>query len=70
MSSTHSFLQNFIFYIKLKIHGFSEAKNVLEMDGDQLHEAADKTAAASQAMDTDAVVFLPRSHPIFPASTY
>lgn len=42
----------------------------LEADGDQLHKAADKTAAASQAMNTDAAVFLPRSHPIFPASTY
>jgi len=63
-------LQNFIFYIKLKIHGFSEAKIALEAASDQPDEAADKNAAASQAMDTDAAVFLPRSHPIFPASTY
>ncbi|WP_314937144.1 hypothetical protein [Alloprevotella tannerae] len=63
-------LQNFIFYIKLKIHGILGAKMALEADGDQLHKAADKTAAASQAMNTDAAVFLPRSHPIFPASTY
>ena len=40
------------------------------MDGDQLHEAADKTAAASQAMDTDAAGVLLRLYPVFSASTY
>ena len=40
------------------------------MDGDQLHEAADKTAAASRAMGNDVVGVLLRLYPVFSASTY
>ena len=40
----------------------------LETGGDQPDEAADKNAAASQAMDTDAAGVLLRLYPIFPAS--
>ena len=42
----------------------------LEADGDQLHKAADKTAATSQAMGNGAAGVLLRLYPIFPASTY
>ncbi|WP_311379027.1 hypothetical protein [Alloprevotella tannerae] len=59
-----------IFYIKLKIHGILGAKIALEAAGDQLHEAADKTAAASQAMGNDAAGVLLRLYPVFSASTY
>ncbi len=41
-----------------------------EAAGDQLHEAADKTAAASQAMGNDAAGVLLRLYPVFSASTY
>ena len=42
----------------------------LEADGDQLHKAADKTAAASQAMGNGAAGVLLRLYPAFSAPTY
>ena len=42
----------------------------LEADGDQLHKAADKIAAASRAMGTDTAGVLLRLYPVFSASTY
>ena len=63
-------LQNLIFYIKLKIHGILGAKIAFDAAGDQLHEATDKIAAASQAMGTDTAGILLCLYPVFSASTY
>jgi hypothetical protein len=63
-------LQNLIFYIKLKIYGILGAKIAFDAVGDQLHEAADKTTAASQAMGADTAGILLRLYPVFSASNY